>query len=190
MCTSLVGFENGHKKSCSHFVHVETVSKLLIKWYLAVQWCSRDCNIRDLNLVKISRPRLRSRLHQKLRDRYSRHDVRDRDKHSRLQNFCILPKFFWQRRYHFWVEFFFYFWHFSDVFCLFLTWKYNQKKSLNYRNFDKPFICNIRSLETWNLRDRDRDEDWNLQDRDRDLVSRLHHCLAHWLFLEQDVTCW
>jgi len=26
---------------------------------------------------------------------------------------------------------------------------------LNYRNFNKAFLCNIQSLETWNLRDRD-----------------------------------
>jgi len=37
---------------------------------------------------------------------------------------------------------------------------------LNYRNFNKPFLCKIQSLETWNLRDRD------LQNQ----VSRLHHC--------------
>ena len=40
------------------------------------------------------------------------------------------------------------------------------KKSLNYRNFNKPYLCNIQSLETWNLRDRD--ETWNFRDRDRD----------------------
>jgi len=34
----------------------------------------------------------RPRLHQKLRD--SRLEVRDRDRDSRLQNLCILPKFF------------------------------------------------------------------------------------------------
>ena len=38
-----------------------------------------------------------------------------------------------------------------------LTCKYNKPKSLNYRNFSKPFPCNIQSLETWNLRDRDQD---------------------------------
>jgi len=42
------------------------------------------------------------------------------------------------------------------------------KKYLNYRNFNKPFLCNIQSLETWNLRDRDRDETWNLRARDPD----------------------
>ena len=56
------------------------------------------------------------------------------------------------------------FWHFSDMFWLFLTCKYNKHKYLNYRNFYKPFLCNIQSLETWNLRDRD--ETWNLRDRD------------------------
>ena len=47
------------------------------------------------------------------------------------------------------------FWHFSDMFWLFLTCKYSKQKYLNYRNFAKPFICNIRSLETWNLQDRE-----------------------------------
>ena len=43
-----------------------------------------------------------------------------------------------------------------------------QTKSLNYRNFNKPFICNIQSLDTWNLwdGDRDRDKTRNLRDRD------------------------
>ena len=35
LCTSLVGFENGNKNSCSHFVHAETLSKLSIKRYFA-----------------------------------------------------------------------------------------------------------------------------------------------------------
>ena len=38
---------------------------------------------------------------------------------------------------------------------LFLTCKYNKQKSLNYRNFNKPFLCNIHNFETWSLRDRD-----------------------------------
>jgi len=40
------------------------------------------------------------------------------------------------------------FWHFSDMFWLFLTCKYNKQKYLNYINFNKPFLCNIQSLET------------------------------------------
>ena len=32
-----------------------------------------------------------------------------------------------------------------------------QTKIVELRNFNKPFLCNIQSLETWNLRDRDRD---------------------------------
>jgi len=38
------------------------------------------------------------------------------------------------------------------------------KKALNYRNFNKPFLCNIQSLKTRNLRDRD--ETWNIRDLD------------------------
>jgi len=37
--TSLVNFGNGHKNSDRHFVNVETVSKLLIEWYLAHWLC-------------------------------------------------------------------------------------------------------------------------------------------------------
>jgi len=96
-------------------------------------------------------------LHQKLRDR----DLR-------LQILCILPIFFKKHRHHFWLEFFSNFWHFSDVFwccltCVVLPANTANKKSLNYRNFNNPFFCNIQSLETWNLRDRD--ETWNLRDR-------------------------
>jgi len=47
-----------------------------------------DRNLRDRDLVKISR----RDLHQKLRDRDSRLEVRDRD--SRRQNLCIFPLFF------------------------------------------------------------------------------------------------
>jgi len=35
LCTSLVVTENGNKNSHSHFVHVETISKPLIKQYFA-----------------------------------------------------------------------------------------------------------------------------------------------------------
>ena len=46
------------------------------------QWCSRDRNLRDRDLVKIPRPR--SRLHQKLRDSWL--EVRDRD--FKIRTFC------------------------------------------------------------------------------------------------------
>ena len=64
---------------------------------------------------------------------------------------------------------------FEKILSSLLTWKFfkflaflrrvlvvfpantTNKKSLNYRNLNKTFLCNIRSLETWNLRDRDRD---------------------------------
>ena len=38
----------------------------------------------------------------------------------------------------------------------------NTTKNLNSRNFDQPFLCNIQSLETWNLRDKT----WKLWDQD------------------------
>jgi len=49
------------------------------------------------------------------------------------------------------------FWNFSDMFWLFLTCKYNKQNIWIGRNFNRLFLCNIQSLETWNLRDRDRD---------------------------------
>ena len=39
------------------------------------------------------------------------------------------------------------FWHFFDMYWLFLTCKYNKQKYLNYRNFNKPFLCNIQSRD-------------------------------------------
>ena len=76
--------------------------------------------------------------------------------------------------------------NFSTCFGCFLPANTTNKKSLNYRNFNKPFLCNVQSLETWNFWDRD--ETWNIRDRDsqngyrdesrdRDQVSRLHHWL-------------
>ena len=93
------------------------------------------------------------------------------------------------------------FFQISDIFptCFgcFLPVNTTNNKSLKYRNFHKPFLCNIQSLETWNLRDRDetwnlrdRDETWNLRDwdrdssRDRDQASRLHQ----WLLPNNNVT--
>jgi len=35
---------------------------------------------------------------------------------------------------------------FSVMFWLFLTCKYNKQKYLKYRDFYKPFVCNIQSL--------------------------------------------
>jgi len=44
----------------------------------------------------------------------------------------------------------------SDLFWLFLTCKYTKQKSLNYKSFTNPFLCNIQSVETCSLRHRDR----------------------------------
>jgi len=105
-----------------------------------------------------------------------------------FKNLCILPNFL-KCRHCLWVEFFSSFWHFSDWFCLFLTWKYNKQKLLYYRNFTLPFLCNIHSFETctlWdcdenrNLRDRDSQKWVSRRFRDRNQFSRLHHW---WLFM-------
>jgi len=77
-------------------------------------------------------------------------------------------------RYHFWLDFFQISSIFPTCFGCFLPANATSIKSLNSRNFNEPLICNIQSLDTWNLRDRD--ETWNVRDRDRDSqkwVSRL-----------------
>jgi len=51
---------------------------------------------------------------------------------------------------------------FPTCFDCFFPAKKQTKKSLNYRNFTQPFLCNIQSLETCSLRDRT----LNLRDRD------------------------
>jgi len=56
-------------------------------------------------------------------------------------------------------------------FGCFLLANTTNKKSLNYRNFNKPFFCNIQSLETWNFETETRKNG----SRDREQVSRLHH---------------
>jgi len=56
---------------------------------------------------------------------------------------------------------------FPTCFGCILSANTTNKNSLNYRNFNKPFLCNVLSLETWNLRDRD-SQKW---------VSRPRPCL-------------
>ena len=73
----------------------------------------------------------------------------------RLRNLYILPKLKKKIPSSLLTSIFLIFWNFSDVFWLFPTCKYNKQKSLNDRNFNKPFLCNIQSLETWNIRVRD-----------------------------------
>jgi len=67
-------------------------SRMVLKWNHWLQWCSRDRNLRDRDLVKISR---RDRAFTKNSETENGEwilEVQDRD--SRLQNLCILPKFF------------------------------------------------------------------------------------------------
>ena len=113
------------------------------------QWCSRDCNLRDRDLVKISR---------RYRDFIKNSETPDLKFETETRDFKICtfcPEFLKKCRHYFWLAFFSNFWHFPDIFWLFLSCKYNKQKLLNYKNFTKPFLCNIQGLETWNLRDRD-----------------------------------
>jgi len=136
-------FENAHESQLKYITGNRAWNNFCV---FLDQRCSRERNLRDRDLVKISRPRL----HQKLRDS------------------SILPKFCFECCDHFWVEFFL-FLDFSDMFWLFLTCKCNKQKSLNFRSFTKLFLCNVQSLETCSLRDKD-SQMW---------VSRLHHWFRH-----------
>jgi len=97
------------------------------------RWCSRDRNLRDRDQVKISRW--------------------DRD--FRLQNLCILPNKKKKMSSSLLTWIFFKFLAFFRCVLVVSYLQIQQKKYLNYRNFNKPFLCNIQSLETWNSRDRD-----------------------------------
>jgi len=46
---------------------------------------------------------------------------------------------------------------FQTCLSCFLPANITNKKSLNFRNFIEPFLCNFQSLETWNLWYWDRD---------------------------------
>jgi len=87
----------------------------------------------------------------KIQDRESRLEVRDRD--SRLQNLCILPKF----KKNIAITTDLNFLQISDIFrrVLVVSYLQIQQISSNHRNFNKPFLCHIKSLETWSPRDRD-----------------------------------
>ena len=62
---------------------------------------------------------------------------------------------------------------FPTYFGCFLPANATNKKSSSYRNFTKPFLCNIQSLKTCSLRDKT----WNLGHWNWQMwVSRLHHC--------------
>jgi len=63
---------------------------------------------------------------------------------------------------------------FPTCFGCFLPANTTNKKSLNHRNFNKRFLCNIQSLETWNLRDQDSHK-WVSR-----RVSRFGLGLHHW----------
>ena len=134
------------------------------------QWCSRERNLRDRDLVKTSI----SRLHQKLRD--SRLEIGDRD--PRRQNLSIVPKFCFECRHHFWVDFFLIFGIFQHVLVVAYL-QIQQKKN--------PWILVILlnySLAIFKVSrpvaHRDWDKTWHLWDRNsQKWVSRLHHWFWH-----------
>ena len=116
------------------------IAKLMLKQSVVWQWCSRGRNLLD----------------------------RDRDFTKNCETWSLRPRLETSKFVHFaeifktmssspltWI--FFKFLAFFRRVLIVFTYKYNKQKYLNYRNFDKPFLCNIQSLETWNLRDQDRD---------------------------------
>ena len=119
------------------------------------QWCSRDRNLRDRDLVKTSR----RRLNEKSPGRDLRLEIRDRD--FKICAFC--RDFFKNVVITSMLIFFEFLSFFRTCFRCFLRDNTTNKKSLNYRNFTISFLCNIPSLETCSLRDRD--DTWNLRDR-------------------------
>jgi len=121
------------------------IANLMLKQSLVWQWCSRDRNLLDQDFIK----------------NYETWSLR-----SRLQNLCILSKFLKN------VINSDFFLQISGIFptCFgcFLPTNTTNKKSLNYTNFYKPFLCNMQSLETWNLRD------WDLKpSRPRPRLARM-----------------
>jgi len=92
----------------------------------------------------------------------------------RLQNLCILPNLFlmWSSLLS-WIFFRFvaFFRHVLVVPDLQIK---QTKKSLNYRNFTESFLCNIQSLETCGLRDRDSQRWVSRRDQDSRLITSMH----------------
>jgi len=134
-------------------------SRLYCCFWHFYQWCSQDRNLQDRDLVKISR---------RDRDFIKNSETKNRDLKFKTETRDIKICAFFQKKnvvitsdLHFLISGIF-----PTCFGCFLPANTTNKKSLNYRNFEKPFLCNIQCLETWNLRDRYRDETWNLRDRD------------------------
>ena len=96
--------------------------------------------------------------------------------------------FFKKCRHHFWLQVFSNFWHFFNVFWFFLTCKYNKQKLLNNRNFNKPYLCNFQSLETWKLRDRD-SQKWISRRVSRPWPSLQTTSLVNMLGIEKRICC-
>ena len=155
-------------------MHSVTWNRFPVKicdWFFACLTC--DVKLLECRCVVVSdvaksvtfetwlKVRDRPRLHQKLRDRDLKFETETRD--FKICGFCrnFLKNVVITSDLNF-----FNFWQFPTNFGCFLPENTTNKKSLKYRNFNKPFHCNIQSLETWNLRDQD--ETWNLRDRDRD----------------------
>ena len=104
-------------------------------WLIDLHWCSRDRNFEIETLLK-----LRDQTSQKI----PRLDIWKFVYFSDIK-IKLSPPVSWT---------FSNFWHFSDLFWLFLTCKVQiqqRKSSLNYRSFTKPYYCDIQSLKTIGL---------------------------------------
>jgi len=145
----------------------------------SVTYCSRDRNLRDRDLVESSRPK--TRLHKKFRDRG-----------SRLKNLWILRKCFKNMSSPLLSWIFFEYLEFYPQLLVVSYLQIQQRRNvMNFRNFAKPYPCNIECLktiglwprpvafetkrETWNFRDRCRKNGSRDESRNWNQVSRLHH---------------
>jgi len=108
-----------------------------------LQWCGRDRNLRDL-----------------VKDR-DETETSSKTSRPRLDTWSSRPRFETSKLVHFAKNFIlnvvitsdFNFFQISGIFptCFtcFLPANTTNKKSLNYKNFNKPFLCNIQSFQTW-----------------------------------------
>jgi len=152
---------NGWQKAhlCGKFVYSSTWKRFQNGWEWSTcfhgafslwcrQWCSQNRNLRDRDLVKTSRPRL--------------HQISETE--TRDFQICAFCRKFSKNVV---ITCMFYFFQISVIFptCFgcFLPANTTNKKSLNYKNFTLPVLCNIQSFKTCSLRDRD--ETWNLLDQ-------------------------
>jgi len=160
-----------------HFINNKACSKIR---KTTQQWCSRDRNFRDWDLVKISR-----------RDRdfikKSENETRDLKLRPRptleTSNFAHFAEFNQKCRHHFWLEFFFISGIFPTCFGCFLPANTTNKNRWILEILVNHFfaIFKVSRPGTFETKTESRPETFETEtrkngSRDRDQVSRLHNC--------------